>query len=153
MWNGSGAKRPELDPMRAHYIRKLERSSHLLAWKLSPVVFYRLLALRNTTWLSFQANVTEAWKLSPVVFCHKLALRNTTWLSFQPNNICLQITDESQYGSILNGDPITWKWIHLNPKSSSRNKSGPSIAIAIEINNSSSNSLFVCFFQLLWLLK
>ena len=60
-----------------------ERFIHLFNWKLSPVVFYHRLELRNTTWLSFQPNTS--WKLSPVVFYRWLRLRNTTWLSFQPN--------------------------------------------------------------------
>ena len=34
------------------------RFSQLLNWKLSPVVFYYWLALRNTTWLSFQPNTS-----------------------------------------------------------------------------------------------
>ena len=36
-------------PTRLHWL-------FLLGWKLSPVVFYHWLVLRNTTWLSFQAN-------------------------------------------------------------------------------------------------
>ena len=33
-----------------------------LGWKLSPVVFYRLLTLQNTTWLSFQPNSSSWFK-------------------------------------------------------------------------------------------
>ena len=36
----------------------LYASQQLLAWKLSPVVFYRWITLRNTTGLSFQPNTS-----------------------------------------------------------------------------------------------
>ena len=38
------------------------QGEQILGWKLSPVVLYRWLTLRNTTWLSFQPNSTHWYR-------------------------------------------------------------------------------------------
>ena len=43
------------------------RNCQLLDWKLSPVAFYHWIRLRNTTWLSFQANASVK-PIEPVQF-------------------------------------------------------------------------------------
>ena len=63
-----------LRPLKRRHFCTARATRQLLAWKLSPVVFYRYHTLRNTTRLSFQPNINQmyvlGWKLSPVVFYH-----------------------------------------------------------------------------------
>ena len=55
-----------------HFHNHLQSLLELLGWKLSPVVFYHQLTLRNTTRLSFQLNTSE------VVFGLKCVAFNTS---------------------------------------------------------------------------
>ena len=63
-----------LRPLKRRHFCTARATRQLLAWKLSPVVFYHYHTLRNTTRLSFQPNIDQmyvlGWKLSPVVFYH-----------------------------------------------------------------------------------